>query len=297
MLRRLISGEDTGIYIIVGTPFLYIEETKTMVLADLHLGFEEAASRGLVYSTRRTGRYAAIFIPRIQLRKTIDMLSVVLQRVETKRVIINGDLKHAFDRLLRQEKEETIKLIDSLRELGIQEVTVIRGNHDNFIKPLLKRLNVNFARSLLTISRGKRVLLTHGHEEVDLSESDIVIIGHEHPSIHCFEVYRFPCFLKVPLAENKLLVVMPATGPYHPGVVVNPNTEEYLSPLIRKLGSLGSMSIVIWMDLGEVPPNGVGYLETYSTNMVEVERAVVDNREYALVEFNTYEAARLLCSA
>lgn len=295
-LRQLVPDTDTGIYVVVGTPFLYLDEIGALVLADLHLGFEEAASRGLVYSMRKTGGYAAIFIPRIQLRRTLDMLRTVLSKLNVERVIINGDLKHAFDRLLRQEREEITKLLEFLHQSGVSDVTVIRGNHDNFVKALLKRLKVNFVNGLLIFSRGKRVMFVHGHEDVDITDVDIIVIGHEHPSVRCFDVYRFPCFLKIPIRGNKLLVVMPATGPYHPGVVVNPNTEEYLSPLIRKLESLHSMSIITWIDLGEVPPIGVSYFEISSTEMVRINRAILNNREYAIVEFNSYEAARLLCS-
>lgn len=296
MLRPLIPDRDTGIHLVAGTPFLYLDELSTLIMADLHLGFEEAASRGLMYSLRKTSGYLAMFIPRIQLKKTINMLRKPLEALKVKRVIINGDLKHAFDRLLRQEKEEITELVKFLRESGVEEIVVVRGNHDNFVKPILRRLDVEFVNGISTVTRNVRVLFIHGHEDVAIAEHDVVIIGHEHPSLKCFEVYRFPCYMKVPLVSGKLLVVMPATGPYHPGVVVTPTPSEYLSPLIKKQVLLDSMSIVTWIDLGELSPRSVEYFEASElTEYIRVERFTVNSREYALVEFKNYEVAQLLC--
>ncbi|MEM0045587.1 MAG: metallophosphoesterase [Desulfurococcaceae archaeon] len=296
MLRPLVPGTDTGIYVVAGTPFLYLEDSFTLVMADLHLGFEEAASRGLVYSLRKTGGYPAVFIPRIQLRKTVNMLKGPLNALKVKRVIINGDLKHAFDRLLRQEREEVTELVKFLRENNVEEIVVVRGNHDNFVKPILLKLGVDFVNGISTVTRGKRVLFVHGHENVDLSEQEIVVIGHEHPSLKCFDVYRFPCYMKIPLPGGRMLVVMPATGPYHPGVVVTLTPSEYLSPLIRRQGSLKSMIITTWIDLGEVSPRSVEYFETPElVEYIRVDRLTAGSREYAIIEFRNYDIAQLLC--
>jgi putative SbcD/Mre11-related phosphoesterase len=295
-LLRVLDRRFRGIDIVVGTPFIYLEESSTLIMADLHLGFEEAASRGLHYSLRKTSGYYAIFLPRVQLKRALEMLKRVLEGIKVKRVVINGDLKHAFDRLLKQEREETIELVKFLRERGVEEILVIRGNHDNFIKPVLRKLDVGFVNSLSTIVEGRRLLVTHGHEEVDISGHDVVIIGHEHPSLRCFEVYRLPCFLKIPLGEERILIVMPATGPYHPGVLVNPNPEEYLSPLIRRLNTLKDASIITWLDLGEASSSSVSYFESFSYgDLLLLERYKVEDREYAVVEFKTFEVAKAVC--
>jgi Predicted ICC-like phosphoesterases len=286
----------TGVYVVIGSPFIYIDESETLVMADLHFGFEEAASRGLIYSLRKSSGYYAVFIPRIQFKKTISLLDKVLSELRVKRVLVNGDLKHAFDRLLKQEKEEVISLIKYLREKGVEDIIVVRGNHDNFIKPILRKMNVDFVNSISIPIEDKRVLFTHGHEEVDLSGHDVVVIGHEHPSLKCFEVYRFPCFMKIPW-NNKTIVVMPATGPYHPGVVVAPFPTEYLSPIIRRMESLKSASIITWLDLGEISSQSIEYFESVElSNYIEVERHIIDNREYGVIEFKNYNAVQLLCN-
>lgn len=199
VLRPLVKGVDTGLYVVAGTPFLYIPQHKMLVMADLHLGFEEAASRGLTYSLRGSSSYAGVFLPRIQLRRAIEYLVKASSVLDIDRVVVNGDLKHAFDRLLRQERDEVVEFVTWLREKGIREVEVVRGNHDNYLKPVLRRLNVELVNSIEVTADSRRILIVHGHEDVDVAGRDIVVIGHEHPSLKCLGSYRFPVFMKIPL--------------------------------------------------------------------------------------------------
>ncbi|MEM1713006.1 MAG: hypothetical protein QXW36_00500, partial [Desulfurococcaceae archaeon] len=86
------------------------------------------------------------------------------------------------------------------------------------------------------------------------------------------------------------------TGPYHPGVVVTPFPSDYLSPLLRKMKSLESTSIITWIDLGEASVQGANLLESMeSSNYVNIERFIVSDREYGVVEFKNYMAVQLLC--
>ncbi len=294
MLRQIIP--HVNLYIVSGTPFIYISDSKTLILSDLHLGFEEAASRGLSYSLRGVSGYTAVFLPRIQLRKTLSMLSFALKELNISRVVINGDLKHAFDRLLRQEREEIIELVKFLRSSGVEDIIVVRGNHDNFIKPVLRKLNVEFVIGFSTVTSNKKILFVHGHEDLSLDEYDIVVIGHEHPALKCFEAYKFPCFLKIPFSENRYLVVMPATGPYHPGITVTPNPDDYLSPLIKRVNNLYLMSIITWIELSEASASGITQFESQNfTDLVRIDWFKAKDREYAVLEFKNYEVAHALC--
>jgi len=116
-LHPLFAGEQySGIRAVPGTPVLYISEFNAIVFSDLHLGFEEALARGLDYSSggRKASYTLGMFVPRIQLKRAIEMLERVFSVVKPRIVVINGDLKHAFDRLLKQEREEVKKLIEYL---------------------------------------------------------------------------------------------------------------------------------------------------------------------------------------
>ncbi|MEM3926801.1 MAG: metallophosphoesterase [Desulfurococcaceae archaeon] len=297
MLKEIFPGSNVDLHLVVGTPFLYVKQERTLIMADLHLGFEEAASRGLDYSTRRSGGYMAVFLPRIQLKRIISYLNNALSVLNVSRVIVNGDLKHAFDRLLKQEREEIIELADFLEDNGVDEIVVIRGNHDNFVKPLLRKLGIKLINGLILNAGGQKILFIHGHEDIGVDDYDIVVIGHEHPSLRCFELYRFPCIIKTQLINGKKLLVMPASGPYHPGIVVTTRPDEYLSPIIRNKAMLDSMSIVTWFELGEISPSSTAYFENLSTTeLVKIEKYMVLNKEFAVLEFKDYETAQIICT-
>ncbi|MEM4476436.1 MAG: metallophosphoesterase family protein, partial [Desulfurococcaceae archaeon] len=169
MLKKIFDS----IYAVSDTRTLYIDGINVLVLADAHLGFEEDMAR------------SGFFIPRAQLLKAINYVEKALGYIgEVSRVVIDGDLKHAFDRLLRQEKLEVKQFLDYLtKERRVKEVVVVRGNHDNFLPIVLKEYGVNLVDSIEYSVAGLKILLTHGHKELDLSH-DAVIIGHEHPSIN-----------------------------------------------------------------------------------------------------------------
>jgi hypothetical protein len=240
-LYRLLDG----LYVYPGLPFLYVEDLDALVLSDLHLGFEEAAARGLEYSLRGRSGYAGVFLPRIQFKRAVEMLGKAFRLHKPRRVIVNGDLKHAFDRLLKQEKEEVARLIDFIRSNDIYEITVVRGNHDNFLRRILDEYGVLLVTSI-EVSRS-RLLITHGHLDVDPSSYETVLIGHEHPSVRCF-AGKTPAFLLIPLSTGGRLVVQPATGPYHPGTTFTLDKENYLSPLVKKYGVLEEASFVFWVE-------------------------------------------------
>jgi hypothetical protein len=56
------------------------------------------------------------------------------------------------------------------------------------------------------------------------------------------------------------------------------------------------MSIITWIDLGEISPSSVEYFESFNLGGdAIVEKHVVGSREYAVIEFRNYEVARLVC--
>ncbi len=297
MLRKLFPEiESLEIYVIPGTPFLYFSKTKTLVMADLHLGFEEAAARGLEYSLRGKSGYAGIFLPRIQFRKIIEMLDRVLEYVNVERVVVNGDLKHAFDRLLRQERIEVRTLIKHLKEKGISEFLLVRGNHDNFVRNIVRDEGGSLANALSIPENNIQVFITHGHEYYPTEEYNIVVIGHEHPSLKCFGGRRFPVFQKIPLSKDKWLTVMPAAGPYHPGTQVSASPDEYLSPYVKRAGLLHKSKILLWIEMEEGEEIVEHVSSVLESPLLRIDRLFFGGKEYALIEFADLETASILCS-
>ncbi len=288
------------LYIVPGSPTLYIKENNTLIFADLHLGFEEAVARGLDYSSHKTGYAVGMFIPKIQLKRILEILRRVFNNVRPKRIIINGDLKHAFDRLLRQERKEVRILLDFLLENDVDEIIVVRGNHDNYLPLVLKDYGIDLVKEYVLKIGGKNILFTHGHIDVDIDNYDCIVIGHEHPSLRCFGSYRFPVYLVMPYNKQKYIIVLPASGPYHPGTHVSLNRDDYLSPIVKKHGRLDLARIITWIDLGEYLGFNTDFnLDTrYSSlDFVSINRYIVNKHEYAVIEFSNIETAYIMCGA
>ena len=181
-----------------------------------------------------------IFIPRAQFKKlsrVLDKVFSILNDIE--QVIINGDVKHAFDRLLRQERVEVKQLLERLTST-VKNVIIIRGNHDNYLPLVLRDYNIELKTHYLIKMYGNHVLITHGHKIVKDVTQDLIIIGHEHPSIAMVDdlgfIARTQAYLRIPLTINAEILVLPAIGAYQPGNKVSLYRDTFLSPYIRRYG-------------------------------------------------------------
>ena len=303
-LHPLFSEERySGIYVVPGTPVLYISAFNAIVFSDLHLGFEEAAARGLDYSSSKTSYVVGMFIPRIQLRRIVETLDRVFEILSPNKVIINGDIKHAFDRLLKQERQEVKKLLDYLVDKGVEDIVLIRGNHDNYLPIVLRDYGLELHLKYELITSNYSMLITHGHLDIDISDYDLVVIGHEHPSLRCLGSLRSPAFLKIPFKNNgeKYIVCLPAIGPYHPGTQVSLNSSNYLSPIIQKYGLVERASVIIWLELGKYIGDDRDNIEFeymdsfFEENVMSINRYVISDQEYAIIEFSDLEKALTIC--
>jgi len=300
-LYPLFSEEKyRGIYIVPGTPVLYLEDFNAIVFSDLHIGFEEAVARGLDYSASKTSYVMGMFIPRIQLKRIIEVLDKVFNIVEPDKVIINGDIKHAFDRLLRQERKEVRQLLDYLLGKNVDKIILIRGNHDNYLPLVLRDYGLELYRKYELVSSNYHILFTHGHLEVNPYDYDLVIIGHEHPSLRCLGFHRSPVFLKIPFDNDKYIVCLPAIGPYHPGTQVSTDPSSYLSPIIKKYGLLGKASIIMWFVLGKrlLSNEDFNYISSYiDPNILSLQRFIINDEEHVIIEFKNLEDALSICGS
>ncbi|MCX8195643.1 MAG: metallophosphoesterase [Acidilobaceae archaeon] len=203
-------------------PVLYMPSEDSLIVADIHFGYEEAlAAQG-------------VFVYGSQFRKVISAVREARATTGARRLIIVGDLKHVFERLTRQERREVRDFLLSLAEMGLKEVILVRGNHDNYVAPLLREHGVVVVEEVMELGEFS---LTHGHLEAEL-RGEYVIMGHEHPAIQIETGgYRekFKALLLMPTEGGKVLVILPALGEYL-GNVVSLEREAYLSPIIRKEG-------------------------------------------------------------
>ena len=191
---------------------LYLEDYETAVMADFHLGYEDVmAQKGL-------------FLPKLQYTYIIKLLERIMEKYSPKRFIINGDLKHEFSRNMPQEWREIEDMVDFLRDRG--ELVVIRGNHDNFLRTILKKKGLKLHEKFFL---GKFIFV-HGHRMLEIPKDRVLIIAHEHPSItlrdEIFATYKLPCYLYSPH-----LIVLPAVSLYAGGTDISKN--EFISPVLQ----------------------------------------------------------------
>jgi hypothetical protein len=203
-------------------PALYLKDYRTLVLADLHIGYESALKE------------KGVFLPQASYPYMKSAIEGMLKMTRAEYVVFVGDVKHEFGKTTAQEWVEVQDLLAFLINGGIG-VHVVRGNHDNYILAILKRLNVQLHDPLMQLDS---MALIHGHKEVQLpQETKVVIMGHEHPAVSSRDLsgsrYKFKCFL-VGRCRNFKLVVMPALSPLSSGVGINETRpERLLSPLLR----------------------------------------------------------------
>ena len=203
---------------------IYAKSINALVISDLHIGYEDYLNE------------QGIYIPLSQYPKIKKMLEVMLNDCEAETVVIVGDVKHEFGKASKQEWLETLDLLDFLRK-RVKEVHIVRGNHDNFLIPILKKKEIPLHDPILQIND---IAFVHGHKDISIEDLDCryIILGHEHPAIalktEMGSKKKYKCFLYGKFGEKKM-IVLPSMHPLASGSEVNilPK-DELLSPILQK---------------------------------------------------------------
>lgn len=176
---------------------LILDDGPTVVLGDLHLGYESALEE------------EGMYIPRMNTESIRDAINEILSEYEPKRVVLLGDIKHDFKRSKREARAEVTRIIELLREAA--DVIVIKGNHDNFLQNILSDMGL-YAVDHIDLG-GFR--MEHGHVD---SKVRPVIIGHEHPSVRIPGVMsggmKIHCFVH---QKEDGVIVLPPFSPFSAG--------------------------------------------------------------------------------
>ncbi|WP_238523615.1 metallophosphoesterase [Acidilobus saccharovorans] len=218
------------------------QSSMALIISDVHLGYEDSmATQG-------------VFLPRLQLKKAESIIDEGV-RAGAKRLLIDGDLKHVFEKLTKGERLEVTELIRHALEADIKEIVLVRGNHDTFVAPLLKDFGVEVVDDYMDLGDG--IIVTHGHKLVDaVKSSSTVIIGHEHPSLEISLAgakVKLQALLKSPLKGGGELLVLPAISLYQTGTAITPSPETYLSPIVKELAELQeAVPIIVDREIGVV---------------------------------------------
>ncbi len=144
------------------------EKTRTLVVVDLHIGWEIALSeRGIHVPT--------------QTPKLMQKLKTLIKNYKPERLLILGDVKHTVAKAEISEWHDIPDFFNNLKT-QVEEIQILRGNHDGNLEPLLPEGIKILPSSGIIIGD---VGLFHGHRwpSPTLLKCKTLLMGHIHPVI------------------------------------------------------------------------------------------------------------------
>ena len=168
---------------------LGLKYKDNLILTDLHIGIEEALNK------------QGLLIPRFQFKEIKEALEKLLSKIKFSKIIINGDLKHEFGTISKQEWRNTLKILELLEKYA--KIILIKGNHDKILEPIAEKKNIE----IVDYYKVDDVLIAHG-DKIIKQKASTIIIGHEHPTISFKERpnEKFKCYLKGKYKDSTLIV-------------------------------------------------------------------------------------------
>jgi len=154
--------------IIPGYPALMIEgDKKSLVITDLHLGFENALSLNNVF----LGKNKTV----TEITKEIEL---IIDKTKPDSLILLGDVKSGINSITKTEWETVPAFFENVTKLI--DTVLVPGNHDANIEKLIPN-EISLASSKGIIVDD--ILLTHGHTmpSENFSQINTIVMGHIHP--------------------------------------------------------------------------------------------------------------------
>ncbi len=208
-----------GRYVLIDKAVFFPEE-GILAIGDLHLGYEQML------------KDSGVMIPFNQLEQSIKDLKNILNKIKNlkskkkvKKIVLLGDLKHHFS-FKREEKFEIRDFFSALDNLiGMENVIVIRGNHDK-----IKLNSLNYVDYYIH----KDIAFTHGHKlfpEIADKKIKTIVMAHLHTAVFLSDRSRikrekYKCFL-IGKWKGKEVIILPSFFPLIEGSGVNDLNEGF----------------------------------------------------------------------
>ena len=123
------------------------EETKHLVITDLHIGFENLLSRKKIFLGSNSS-----------VKQITDNVSNLIRRENINSLILLGDIKSSIGQISKNEWSDVPYFFNEIKK--VSDIILVPGNHDASIDKLIPN------EIAMTNSKGlviDDVLLTHGH--------------------------------------------------------------------------------------------------------------------------------------
>ena len=153
--------------IIDSEPALVLEnEKKSLVISDLHIGFEHKFSSNKIANSKNSS-----------VNDIINNVKKIIKEENPDTLILLGDVKSSIQNITKSEWNDVPYFFEELNSL---EIILVPGNHDANITRLIPD-NITLISSKGMIIDD--VLLTHGHTMPSKNYSNVnnIIMGHIHP--------------------------------------------------------------------------------------------------------------------
>ena len=229
-----------GVQPVINEPALFIQDKRILVIADLHIGIEsELIESGVNVES--------------QTNKMIDHLSSLCKKLNPKKIVLLGDIKHNIPSSTIWERKDVKNFLQIIEEFGI--VQILPGNHDGNIKKIVSEKTIVHPSDGCIIGN---IGFVHGHRwpSEKVMQCEIIVMAHTHPTVMFTDRRGFrtfePCWLKGGFIRDKLIerypkflndpqiLVIPAFNPLCGGTAVN------------KQGIVGPIGKMINIDDSEV---------------------------------------------
>lgn len=176
---------------------LYLERTRTLMIADAHLGYG--------WAQRRRGQMGPVTDGGIRNR-----LAEAMDRYLPEEVVFLGDTVHA-PKPMPAEREFIEEVLQWM--LGLAKVSVVQGNHDRAFGRDFGHLPV----LVLPQWRDGDLLGLHGDRlHVEVPDAGHYLLGHLHPAVNLQDDAgvnrRVPAFL-----VSETATILPAFSPFAAG--------------------------------------------------------------------------------
>jgi putative SbcD/Mre11-related phosphoesterase len=144
------------------------QQTRTLVVADLHIGWEMALVHKGIHVPMQTSKL---------LRNLIDLIL----KHKPDKLLILGDVKHTVATAEMSEWHDVPDFFTELKK-HVEDISILRGNHDGNLEPLLPE---NVALLPASGVRLSEVGFFHGHQwpSPALLTCKTLVMGHVHPVI------------------------------------------------------------------------------------------------------------------
>ncbi len=156
------------IRIVPQTPALVIDgEKKSLVITDLHIGFESEFGRKKIIVGRNT-----------TVSQTTNEVNKIIKLENPDSLILLGDIKSNVQNITNNEWNDVPYFFKNINQ--DLETILVPGNHDGNIEKLIpKNITITSPNGIIIDD----ILLTHGHAMPKSNFSNIskIIMGHIHP--------------------------------------------------------------------------------------------------------------------